>query len=161
MSSEKFKKFSIWWAQKFSNFDYWELRNMQLNHFFGTLKSWPIALQFYSQVVIEIRLCFGGLWQLKYKVIFKCRECFGILLSTAFQFTLKLCDYHEKWQWKLSLKRPTPLWKILLDQKEILDPNPLKTQLSQLPMVHIKLSQWPLDREFPKFFKTHPTFVCR
>jgi len=38
--------------------------------FFGTLKSWPIALQFYSQVVIEIRLCFGGLWHLKYKVLF-------------------------------------------------------------------------------------------
>ena len=93
--------------------------------FFGTLKSWPIALQFYSQVVIEIRLCFGGLWHLKYKVIFKCRECFGILLSSAFQCTLKLCDYHKKWQRKLSLKRPTQPLKILLGWKVILDPNPL------------------------------------
>ena len=29
--------------------------------FFGTLKSRPNALPFYPQVVIKIRLCFGGL----------------------------------------------------------------------------------------------------
>ena len=74
---------------------------------------------------IKIRLCFEELWHLQFKVIFKCRECFGILLSSAVQYTLKLCDYHKKWQWKLSLKRPTQLREILLDQKVILDPNPL------------------------------------
>ena len=40
-------------------------------------------------------------------MIFKCRECFGILLSSAFQCILKLFDYHKKCQWKLSLKSHT------------------------------------------------------
>ena len=109
---------------------------------------------------IKIRLSFRGLWHRKFKRKFKCRECFRILLSSAFQCTLKLCDYHKKWQWKLSLKRPTHLWKIHLDQKVITDPNPLWTQLSQLTMVQIQISQCPSNKEFPKFFKTHPAFVC-
>ena len=46
---------------------------------------------------IKNGLCFWGLWHLQFKVIFKCRECFGILMSSAFQYKMKLYDYHKKW----------------------------------------------------------------
>ena len=45
-----------------------------------------------------------------------------------------------------------PTWKIVLDQKVIVDPNPLHIQF-QFTIVQIKISQCPSNREFPIFSK--------
>ena len=59
---------------------------------------------------------------------------------------------------KFGLKEVYPT---LLNWTMILDPNSLCTQLSQLALVQIIKFQCLTSPEFPEFFKTHPTFICR
>ncbi len=47
------------------------------------------------------------------------------------------------------------VYPFLFDWTMILDPNPLKTQLSQLALVQIVKFQCLSIRGFPEFFKTH------
>ncbi len=37
----------------------------------------------------------------------------------------------------------------------------VKLHISQLPMVQIRKFLCPSVREFPEFFRTHPTLICR
>ena len=50
------------------------------------------------------RLRLSGYYSIHNKTRIKSQGCFGILSSLAFQWALKLCDYHQKWLRKLGLK---------------------------------------------------------
>ena len=42
------------------------------------------------------RSCLSGYYSIHYNTRIKSQGCFGILSSLAFQWALKLCDYHQK-----------------------------------------------------------------
>ena len=65
------------------------------------------------------RSCLSGYYSLHNNTRIKSQGCFGILSSLAFQWALRLCNYHQKWQRKLDFKRVGV--KIIVQVKRIFE----------------------------------------
>ena len=62
-------------------------------------------LLIYSPPLQTLLLCLSGYYSLHINTRIKSHGCFGFLSSLAFQWALKLCNYHQKWHGKFNFKR--------------------------------------------------------